>query len=1608
MSRSSGRPDLLARSSKSSRESTPNLDRPRANTLQSERSSPAPQLPAVAVGVPLGVMSGALQTEHHHASPENTQQHDFPPRVSSAQSPVAAEEESEALDSLGPPAPIGKHQPSWDPFNATPIAEEDGFQFEDRPKPRDLESEQIPTNSLSVPADVAAKSDRSNSSDANFFDAREDSEDVSDDWVMVTPEPELEQVVAAQGPPVDSSRLTKVSTREVMPDEELPSSPVQPTVIETIGSPIEQTVTSPVLTSNVASPTSAKKAEPESRRSTDTSILNRPRASFSSYDRPQSPPKTPQKPVHVPGLPVASVFQRSPSPPRQITPSAPVQQAEVPVKSVRAEPEKPAGRSSFLPPIRRISTFGFGLGSKAKKERFAIEDDEAAVSGVSAQQQRGEQQPTAGVGEYATSSAFPNTRTSRDIQRVESSLPTAQPPVREQASTKFPGDSHSGVGLGALAGGAAIAAIASHQEKGEKPRATHAENVNPSQLPHQEPSLSREVSPQRQASFDTPGLTRALEHESRANPQAAMERPPAVHATSSEYSDQTVTPQHALHNGNVPLQQAALASPPTGQRQSSDCGERVTPHREPESQHLAQKAAVKPSLLQTRSSDYGERNLTQRDPEKEILFPAARAGDILQRPEFTQSQVEWRPNRPKVVTQPSQGSTSSQAYWKETSVPAARNSWETARGRGYSGSSQNFNQRQDSQYTEKEGWVASPQQNKPFEQPPSAAQRYPELFKPGQQALVESPRGDRSEVDLPAQYYQAPITRAEAFLPRQQTNEYQIPGVGPPTDARAGHSRRNSAGILREMSNRLSRTSSRERRTSASRDRDDSPSDRNFASRGNDYAESSVMSEDGQERQRKRSSFFGALNRNSYSGNSPPKSRESVIAHHAGSKSDLLMTPQPSPVKRSFFGGSSTKLRDGSEPPKQKNKKLVRASTGTLDSATKKNRFSALGGLFGKSGLPKPGQERPQTVRELSNTDRPMYESPQDQPTSTRPPPASHDGSQSRSSRALLSKSNNNAPESPRQTSKSRRPSAAGLLSGFMGRRSFQKNDRNSDDSRSQGSSQPQVNPQPLLSQTYTDIAEPQAQAPPQSQMQRQLQAQDYVYAQSQVQPRGPHNFASGGDGSAVQQERGRSVSQEPQYDSVPIPGGYSLVRGQGATAVPTQYDPRGLNRPQIDPRYTHQNQPAQIHTPPPQAHQQQHFPNGQGQGYASPQPQQEPFHPQPRAAALSPHGDTPRRPSNEDLLARSPPKPLADQQRPYQLSLPNNPTSPSDSDDELPLPPAKDMRHNPLNTNIQRLAQPQLRHPESPAGYPLPDDELFSPINPSAMDLPPPPPPKWPSHLDTQHPDGNLGHDRQASLGASDMELDRSNTRRTAVSAMSNVSAPRPSSAGAGLGVPHAGEDEDVGVRRETPSPMGGTPERTITPDQHQAPHHTGEMQQSNVVVGRRDSTEDLYSASPRIPRTGTGFGSEEERSSFQHPGQNENVDVHGSGNGSAFGGGRGMSPVYDRPADAVLERLNANALGGHADDIDLQPELQRDFGAVDTLRPHVSQWEHEQMGRGEQEEKIYYDSEHGHGEERRGVGEEGGPAELEDHETAMSATSYPGQEWNPYGAGAWDEGCD
>ena len=1400
---------------------------------------------------------------------------------------AAAEEESR--DTLGVPAPIGKYQPSWDPFNATPIAEEEGFQYEERPKPpRQLSSESTPRQaSLNVPRDSISKSDRSNSSDAHFYDAHE--EQAENDWVMV---PDKNAVVEDQTKAVGGTK----------PDLE---------------------------------------AEP--RQSLDApvpSILNRPRGS--SYGVSSPPPSARSATFATSSSPAPTSPPQQTSPPQAqsrsstSTPLAPVTapvQPPPPADQI-VQPEQQA--PGILPPIRRTSTFGLSLASKKVKQRFPIEEDDDEPH-----------------------------------------------PIPQQKAPE-----HYGAEIMAGAGaGAGIAAIAHHEQKKD----VEGPTPTPAEIPPSKPAAVRApkaAEPQVNLPMQPPQSMPPVMQTAIETPVQAYEPPPSPVAKPSR---QVVPPIDTSVQHQAPISQQSVAMrPPLVQAGSSEYS---TP-------------STRPPLVQTGSSEYSQRTVStilqpqQQSQQPPPRFGPSRPGDVAFRPQNVESShVEWKPNRPKAAPAPVSASPSTWGKEQDMGPPPRtstdqqshrrQNSYDAQRTRGYSGSSQSYNKNMED-YGDKTLYVASPIQQKPFEQPPSAAQRYPELFRPEN----HSPSLPRDSEDLPAHYYQEPLSRA-AFLPRHQTNEYQLPGVGPPEESIPTPTKRGS-GFFREIGGRLSRGSSRERGGSISRDTPMQSPSRPFQDRATEYAESDI-SDATAEQKKRRSGFFSGLKRSSTSGLSAPISQESVIAHpptsQMASRTDLVATPQHSPVtqherKRSIFGSHSAE-------PKTKTNKLVRVSTANsgsnsgapnsapVDESKKKQRFSGLSGkLFGKSGPAgkEQVQERPQATRELSHANRQPLESPGLSPgmslqipaQAQTPSPAQTPSSQPRT---ILSRFNSSSPspsprqESKRQESKTRRPSASGILGGLMGRRPQQQERMGSDSSRSGGGSQPNLVPHALpAAQTYSDLQQQEQQQLQAQQQQQMPPPQVRAPQQKRAQPSRDMPFQ---DPSIPTPDRGRRVSREPQYDQVPIPGGYDLVRGQGAMVAPSGYDPRGYNVQQPDPRYNQvdpryaqpraqgfYNQPQGY--PQQNGHQYQGSPQLQGGPVRQPQPK-------PNLSSIDTYNTAPRRLSREDLLARSPPKSPEGQQRPYQLSLP---------DDEVghrPAPVPKDIPTFPTPPSalkhdaIQRLQQPTLRHPESPAGYPLPDDTVFSPINPMASQLPLPPAPRWPG---PQSPTNSQRHERGESLTQSlstmDIDLDRSNTRRTAVSAVSGISDPQNplsiQSARGSLNVPgrngHSvpeyetgGVDRHASVLRSSPSPpspMGSREgSREVSPERSEGGRIGDEIKTTTLHVSN-PGNEDLYSASPRLPKV-------------------ERFPSDATSKASA-------------PRGVPLDSINtSDGLGiqHRAEEPVQQPGSGLGRGQGSTIRREVL--------RQAQGEKIPVDEE---GQEIDVPVDENAPPN-------MSATSYPGQEW-------------
>lgn len=1592
LSRSAGRADPFIDQQPSTRASVDVQQRSALSTPR--RSSSPPKMTVDTSGRPFGEMSGALPVV---ISPITIQDEPLIPHELTKKNDASIDKDEPNHD-LSIPAPISKNQPTWDPFNAAPIDEERAVHPTTRPPLSTIPAENPKGDRLNV-VDTTHSSSRSDSDETHYYSAQgsEDQQDLNE-WVIVNREGD------ARG------HVPQVS-------------------------PIAETHEPPAI-----------------------SVLNRPRG---STIQEMSPPTTSHPRATSTVSPTVESLSTPTTQSQPLTSSSQTHEApaSTPAPTLSSQPipsqsQEQSSASSFLPPIRRSSTFGLGFGKKEKKQRFPISDDED-------DQTSGQLQLTA-----EASQIDPNTE------------------------------------LGSLAHDTAASS--------SKPTVIMVQPVET------EESL-------RQAPTSRSGPSIEIAHTEDLYEDS--DPPLFTNNQSDQDKSLSASPPHLLHHTHFPTTSPSL-----------NPGERQEP--------------FDPNTLPVQSLDQNQQ--VTKEPSNRHVYGPPRVIDIPPQSNSRASQDAWRPNAAPLAQV-----TTAQAREPETARP--RNSWEPQIPRGLSGPNQALPQRQDIIQNDRNPRMGSAQY-KPFEQPPSSAQRYPDLFRPG-----AGPDVQRENNDVPTHYYQAPLTREAAFLPRQQTNEYQLPGVGPPSDHPRPGSRRNSGSFFRELGGRI-RSASRER----SRSRGLSSPGRFLESQGNEYAASSVTSEEGLERKQRRSSFFGNLSRAS-TGGRPPQSRESVVAHHSGSRTDLLDEPElAEPRKRSFFGG-------GTES-KPKPSKLSRSSTsGMADEPVKKKRFSGLSSFFGKSGgTPTRAATTieppwPQATRQVSYDNRqPLKTSNLTSRPIGSPAPAAFQHEQravgngapqgeqatysTHSRPSLLNKlSHNSTPQSttPPQVAqketktRSRRPSAAGLLGGIIGRRSHQQ-ERERDSSRSQESqSQAGGQIQPVaLAQTYTDLQEREPIEQPQ--IERQI-PQQRIIQQNMLQqnmpvqsiPPEPASIPNG----YPAQERGRRASREPepQYDNVPIPGGYSLVRGQGAVAVPTEYDPRGLNRmPQVDPHFGQPQGHPQVlpqawspnqHNAPPQVRSVHNL----EQPRHSPVPTEGQFTQRSRALeAHSPaisdgfprnhNGLSPRAPSveqmpsshssinglglkgkppnlgaletfetyqartatrrlsREDMLARSPARTPQGQQPPYQLTLPDDHDSDSE-DDNRPLPiksdPIIESRQTPtrpqnrITTNlppqhsaVQRLQQPVLRHPGSPASYNLPDT-AFSPVNNQAQDLPPPPPPKW-SPIDPQRQGHGQSPSQNSLFPGGNGDLDRSDTNRTAISGVSQVS--RMSN---DHDSPHrkislapsvlSAEEKEMGLGSRVSSP---SPSRSpiVTPERRESPalapptdrgrrNERGTSREkthsltpgsisgnssgngSNIVtqtISHRGPSPDLYNASPRIPKSMAGnlITSKIERPPSERPPLSNDSSAYSVPAKVEHFHQRPASPLPDEKLeplsnvssesyDAINNSTHSSGNGEAAGDTLVNTITNPPLTTISTsthpaIIPQPSSSSANQEDRaparlddngriiagitreGHPEEKIWY---HGGGE----------IAELNaEPEPAMSATSYPGQEWNPYGVGNWDDGFD
>lgn len=178
--------------------------------------------------------------------------------------------------------------------------------------------------------------------------------------------------------------------------------------------------------------------------------------------------------------------------------------------------------------------------------------------------------------------------------------------------------------------------------------------------------------------------------------------------------------------------------------------------------------------------------------------------------------------------------------------------------------------------------------------------------------------------DIPTEYYSAQRPREETRLPRQQTTEYQLEGVGPPsvqrteTKSRSRHSSRSSVFFMN-----LGNSAKLEGQSKKSPEAQ--------------YAQSQAKDATASRKKSNRNSVFRTLTgRNGSDRDQPPSSVEQPVVQLQNSiPQQPLSAPRRSVEKDLVSSGTSGKVRN----------KLQRASTSGAPekSVGKKKRFSAIG-----------------------------------------------------------------------------------------------------------------------------------------------------------------------------------------------------------------------------------------------------------------------------------------------------------------------------------------------------------------------------------------------------------------------------------------------------------------------------------------------------------------------------------------------------------------------------------------------------------------------------------------------------------------------------------------
>ncbi|KAI1343231.1 hypothetical protein F5Y15DRAFT_228298 [Xylariaceae sp. FL0016] len=518
--------------------------------------------------------------------------------------------------------------------------------------------------------------------------------------------------------------------------------------------------------------------------------------------------------------------------------------------------------------------------------------------------------------------------------------------------------------------------------------------------------------------------------------------------------------------------------------------------------------------------------------------------------------------------------------------------------------------------------------------------------------------------------------------------------------------------------------------------------------------------------------------------------------------------------------------------------------------------------------------------------------------------------------------------------------------------------------------------------------------------------------------------------------------SSEPQYDQVPIPRGYEAVHGygQGAMLAPSPYN---IGRPSPPPaQHSYQSMVQQQGFQPQQSQAQQWDPRVMGPQTGSPYaqtsassqptsqgtptqashtpPQQHPVHTQP---LQSPSGQQ----SNPPYMSRSPPPQQSLQQQPQAPAM----QWPPQTSEERPSPqtvqghPGQQPSPQPL-TAIQRDPSPNSQAPagsnsetapentqipyssgdhEQPLARTatMPSAVVDAPVSQSTDDEP--------QRQQVQHIASAIGNQGPNTGGLQPDHLDRVHSpnegeRRPAQPGLSPTQeqdSPTPSSSQTISDVPALNDQSKpadisrlvsrMSIAKEQPRSNSLSPEMAIeramsvSPEPQgprPVPAHQVSDQNLNVNVEQANrhggnAEDDIYDATPRL---GGLIAHGEDRS-------HENTKYAGSDKGHAFPNGATVSLAAAGGAVAGAAGSRASIVRDDNMSFLEGPEDSDTEGVVTPQRTV-------QMNM-EPEEKILVDE----------------PAELaavnddDDGMPTMSATSYPGQEWNPYGAGEfgdWD----